>query len=174
MLGLLHEYLKTMRNPWKSVETIERIQEKMMRNMINFAYHNTRFYKEKFKKAGITPFDIQSVSDLKKIPVATKDQVRNNPEFLFASGYTRKNSFAEQTTGSTGKIIPILHNSEAISHFYAGSFRMYWQWGYRPLDKLVYIGHGKTPQTILDKLGLSRRKFVSILLSEREQIETIK
>jgi phenylacetate-CoA ligase len=174
MLGLLHEYLKTMKNPWKSVETVKKIQEKMMRNIISFAYHNTRFYKEKFKKAGITPSDIQSLADLKKIPVVTKDQVRENPESLFASGYTRENSIVEQTTGSTGKILPILHNNEAISHFYAISFRMYWRWGYRPFDKLAYIGHGKTQQTMLDKSGLSRRKFISIFLSEREQIEVIK
>jgi phenylacetate-CoA ligase len=174
MLQSLYEYLKIMRNPWKDVEKLRKIQEKMMRAIIQFAYSHTRFYKEKFRKAGIEPSDIQTLEDIRKIPVCTKDEVRSNPEALFAAGYNRKNCIVEQTTGCTGKILPILHDRKAYSHFFAVDVRRFLGWGYRPWDKLIYIAHDETRRTLLDKLRLLRRYSVSIFLPEKEQIEIIK
>lgn len=174
MLRTAYEYAKIVRNPWKDKEELKNLQEKMMRNIVHFAYHNTRFYKEKFKKAGITPSDIKTLTDMKKIPVTTKDEARANPASLFATGYTEENCIVQQTTGSTGKILPVLHDKQAYSHFFAVGFRMFWDWGYRPWDKTVLIRHDKSEKMFLEYLGFLRRYYVSIFTSEKELINIIK
>ena len=174
MLRTVHEYTKIVRNPWKSKEELKDLQEKMMRNIIHFAYHNTRFYKQKFKKAGITPSDIQTLEDMKKIPVTTKDEARANPASMVAAGYTKKNCVVQQTTGSTGKILPILHDKEAYSHFFAVGFRMFWDWGYRPWDKIVLIRHDTCEKNLLEYIGLLQRYYISIFTPEKKLVNTIK
>lgn len=174
MLRTAYEYAAIVRNPWKNKEELKNLQEKMMRNIIHFAYHNTRFYKEKFKKAGITPSDIKTLNDIKKIPVTTKDEARANPQSFFAQGYTEKNCIVQQTTGSTGKILPVLHDREAYSHFLAVGFRMFWDWGYRPWDKTVLIRHDKGEKRVLEYFGFLRRYYISIFTPEKELIKIIK
>ena len=174
MFQSAYEYAQIVRNPWKDPAELKRIQEKMMRNIIHFAYYNTKFYREKFTEAGITPSDIRTLEDMGKIPVTTKDEVRKNPESLFASGYDRTNCIVQQTTGSTGKIIPVLHDHKAYTHFHAIGLRTFWDWGYRPWEKIALIRHDKCEKMLFEYLGLFRRFYISILAPEQEQIEMIK
>ncbi|MBU7011472.1 MAG: phenylacetate--CoA ligase family protein [Theionarchaea archaeon] len=174
MFQTVYDFAKIVRNPWKPPEELRRIQEKMMRNIVHFAYYNTRFYKEKFKKAGITPSDIKAVEDMEKIPVTTKDEVRKNPKSLFAAGYNENNCIVQQTTGSTGKILPVLHDKEAFSYFNAMGFRTFRDWGYRPWDKMILIRHDENEKILLEYLGLLRRYYIPIFTPEEKQIKIIK
>ncbi len=174
MLRTAYDFAKIVRNPWKPPEELRKIQEKMMRTIVHFAYYNTRFYKEKFKKAGISPSDIRTAEDMEKIPVTTKDEIRKNPKSLFAAGYNEGNCIVQQTTGSTGKIIPVLHDQEAFSYFNAMGFRTFWDWGYRPWDKMILIRHDKNEKVFLEYLGLLRRYYIPIFTPEEEQIKLIK
>jgi hypothetical protein len=45
-----------------------KLQEKRLRNIIHFAYRETRLYHDKLKVAGLFPDDIKTLDDLKKIP----------------------------------------------------------------------------------------------------------
>lgn len=59
-------------------ETIQAIQLKRLREIVSCAF-NTDFYKRKLPKAGInSPDDIKSLDDLKRIPLVTKDDLRQN------------------------------------------------------------------------------------------------
>ncbi len=171
MLKPAYKYVKIMRNPWKNMEELKKIQEKMVKTIVQFAYHNTRFYKEKFKKAGIHPSDLKTLDDMKKIPISTKDEVRSSPESLYAVGYNEKNCVFRKTTGSTGKIIPILQDKEAYFHFNAVGFRMFWDWGYRPWEKIMIIRHESDRKSFFEKLGLVRRYYVPIATPEEELVK---
>lgn len=174
MLRPAYKYVKIMRNPWKNMEELKKIQEKMVKTIVQFAYHNTRFYKEKFKKAGIHPSDLKTLDDMKKIPISTKDEVRSSPESLHAAGYNEKNCVFRKTTGSTGKIIPILQDKEAYFHFNAVGFRMFWDWGYRPWEKIMIIRHESDRKSFFEKLGLVRRYYVPIATPEEELVKIMK
>jgi len=77
-----------MFNP--ETETLNRrelldFQNERLGILINHAYANVRYYRNKFDAAGLNPDDIKTLEDLKKIPFTTReDLVSNYPYGMFA------------------------------------------------------------------------------------------
>jgi len=66
-------------------EGVEAIQLRRLQTTIARVYATVPFYKKSFDAAGITPKDIQSLSDLKHVPFTTKQDLRDNyPYDMFA------------------------------------------------------------------------------------------
>lgn len=66
-------------------EAISAIQLKRLKATLEKVYATVPFYRKRFDEAGVTPSDIQSLSDLQKIPFTTKQDLRDNyPYGLFA------------------------------------------------------------------------------------------
>jgi phenylacetate-CoA ligase len=70
----------------KKIETIprnelEKRQFKLLKNLVKYCYDNSKFYRNKFKTAGITPDDIKTLDDAQKIPFTSKFDLRDNYPF---------------------------------------------------------------------------------------------
>lgn len=66
-------------------EGLEAIQLRRLQTTLDRIYATVPFYKKSFDKAGITPEDIQSLDDLRRIPFTTKQDLRDNyPYDMFA------------------------------------------------------------------------------------------
>jgi len=66
-------------------EAIESLQLKRLQQTVDRVYATVPFYRESYKKAGITPSVIKSLEDLKKLPFTLKQDMRDNyPYGLFA------------------------------------------------------------------------------------------
>ncbi|MBN1784790.1 MAG: phenylacetate--CoA ligase [Candidatus Bathyarchaeota archaeon] len=70
----------------KKIETIprnelEKHQFKLLKNLVKYCYDNSKFYRNQFKKAGITPDDIKTLKDAQKIPFTSKFDLRDNYPF---------------------------------------------------------------------------------------------
>lgn len=66
-------------------EDMEALQLKRLQQSVRHVYENVPFYREKFAEEGLTPEDIQSLDDLKKLPFTVKKDLRDNYPFgLFA------------------------------------------------------------------------------------------
>lgn len=61
-----------------SLKELKGIQEKKLRRQVEYVYRNSRFYKEKFKMAGLRPRDIRTIDDLQKLPFTEKDELRES------------------------------------------------------------------------------------------------
>jgi phenylacetate-CoA ligase len=72
------------------IETMDRkelleLQMERLQIVVNQAYSNVDFYRKKFDEAGVSPDDIKSLDDLKRIPFTTrKDLMDNYPYGMFA------------------------------------------------------------------------------------------
>jgi phenylacetate-CoA ligase len=67
-------------------EAIESLQLKRLQQTVQRVYATVPFYRESFKKANLTPDDIKSLDDLKKIPFTLKSDMRDSyPYGLFAA-----------------------------------------------------------------------------------------
>ena len=62
-------------------EALEAIQLRRLQTTIERVYANVPFYREKFQKAGVSPADIRSLDDLKRLPYTTKQDLRDNYPF---------------------------------------------------------------------------------------------
>ena len=66
-------------------EDLEDIQLRRLQATIERAFYNVPFYKENFQKSGVTPADIKSLDDLRRLPFTTKQDLRDNYPFgMFA------------------------------------------------------------------------------------------
>ncbi len=61
-------------------QRMKKLQEERFLSVARWAYTKTRFYRNKFHQAGITPDDIRSLKDVVKIPFTTKDELRVSQE----------------------------------------------------------------------------------------------
>ncbi len=66
-------------------EVIESLQLKRLQRAVERVYATVPFYRESFKKAGVTPDQIKSLDDLRRLPFTLKQDMRDNyPYGLFA------------------------------------------------------------------------------------------
>jgi phenylacetate-coenzyme A ligase PaaK-like adenylate-forming protein len=114
---------------------LERIQ-----SIIRQGYNHVPYYKELFDKNKLKPSSIQSLSDIKKIPLLTKNDIKKNIMQIKARNYPA-NAFQKRSTGGTTGI-PLYFYLEK-SHWLGIHFafnRIYMQQaGYQWSDKIISI-----------------------------------
>jgi phenylacetate-CoA ligase len=67
------------------LKDLQRIQLKRLRHVVGYVYEKVPFYHQKFNQMGLKPSDIRSLSDISKIPLTTKEDIRQNFPFkMFA------------------------------------------------------------------------------------------
>ena len=65
---------------------MKELQLKRLKNSVKLVYDNVPFYRQKFKEAGVTPDDIKTLEDVRKLPHTRKTDLRDNYPFgLFAA-----------------------------------------------------------------------------------------
>jgi phenylacetate-CoA ligase len=175
MLKTLY-YLPTFyKNQYKSLKVLKKLQEKRLKYVVNFAYRNTVLYKEKFKKAGITPADIQTLDDITKIPVTTKEEIKAGyPHESVAPGYTEQNCIVEHTSGSSGNMLKVLYNPDASERFRAIAFRDYLAQGVRPWHMFCIMGRDPVEIERATKSILYRTCGILEGRPERELVEELR
>jgi len=84
-------------------EKLLELQLERLKGMVNRIYHDVPFYRNKFQEAGLVPEDVQTLSDLQKLPFTTKVDLRDNyPYGLFAVPL-EKIVRIHASSGTTGK-----------------------------------------------------------------------
>ncbi|AZU63426.1 phenylacetate--CoA ligase PaaK [Neobacillus mesonae] len=82
---------------------IEKLQLSRLQQTVNRVYENVPFYKSKFDELGITPNDIESLEDVKKLPFTKKKDLRDQYPFgLFAVPMDEVNRI-HGSSGTSGK-----------------------------------------------------------------------
>lgn len=107
---------------------------------IDHACTHVPYYREKFKKAGLSPSNFQGPADLKKLPFLTKSDVRGAfPGQIVADKTDINACHFSATTGSTGKSLPFLYSPKTFAYYLATNLRVYTMIGYRPWHRCSYI-----------------------------------
>lgn len=132
-------YKKLVKNQWKPFNELKHDQEKQLRKMIKLAFENVPYYHSLFKGLGISPEDIRTVEDLKKIPILTKEIIKNNWEDFKPVNLPSIKYYNNATGGSTGT--PMQYRLSKHDRFLNGAL-LYRGWGYggyELVDKMVFL-----------------------------------
>ena len=116
---------------WSRTEH-ENYQNERLKDIIHHAYNEVPWYRENFKIRKLTPRDITTIHDLPKLPVVTKEIIRQEgwDKFTPRSGNSSK-QFSFFSSGSTGEPFLFYLTRESYSMKYASAIRG-WQWmGYQ-------------------------------------------
>ena len=86
-----------------SREKIEQIQLERLKETVNRVYEKVPYYRVKMDAVGIKPEDIQSLSDLQKLPFVTKQDMRDTYPFGLFAVEKDKLVRIHASSGTTGK-----------------------------------------------------------------------
>ena len=82
---------------------LEKLQAKRLHDIVAWVYARVPFYQKKFKEAGITPDDIQTLDDLKRLPFTTKQDLRDEYPFGIFAIPLEEVVRIHASSGTTGK-----------------------------------------------------------------------
>jgi len=99
------------------LEEIKKIQWKKLKKLIQHAYMHSKFYQESFKSINLTPNDIRSYEDFKKIPIIDRKILKRNYNKVKNIDCFTQEYIVTFTSGSTGEPFAFLidKNREAIN-----------------------------------------------------------
>ena len=120
--------LETMSRDQLEALQLERLQKTVHHCM------NSEFYRERFKELGITPDDIRTLDDVKKLPFTTKDDLREHYPFGLASVPLKECVRLHSSSGTTGNPTVVLHTQKDLDEWAKAVARCLWMVGSRPED----------------------------------------
>jgi phenylacetate-CoA ligase len=85
-----------------------RFQTERLREIVAHAYDHVELYRNKWRRAGVHPRDIQSPADLARLPITTKDDFRHHfPSGILSTQCSAEDCFVLGTSGSTGSPVKV-------------------------------------------------------------------
>jgi len=136
---------------WSS-EALRDLQLGFLRRLLRHAYLHTAYYREVMDECGIRPEDIESVADLRRLPLLDRDTVRATMQSRLA-GAPFGPLITKSTSGTTGEPVVVKYNAESRHWRDATRWRGYGWGGYRiGMRAMHYWGFGPpNPSWLLRK-----------------------
>jgi phenylacetate-CoA ligase len=173
VLFLLISVIKVHWNNVLSYKTLRKFTERRLIRGIHRAYRNVPYYKKLYDEWGVDIDEIQTIDDLNKLPMITKDEIREQfPKGIISTAYDPDRCHYSATTGSTGRSLPFVFSKSTFAFYIATGIRMYTMIGYRPWHKLVYIKYTKLNYP---KMGpFFRTEHIPSIITVEEQIAMLR
>ena len=124
----LHPQYETL-----SREEISKLQAERLQATVRHCM-NVPFYQQKFKDMGITPDDIKTADDVRKLPFTTKQDLRDTYPFGMAAVPLHDCVRLHSSSGTTGNPTVILHTQKDLDEWANQVARNLWMVGLRPDD----------------------------------------
>lgn len=89
------------RDSWTYGQLCE-YRDKRLRRLIRHCYQTVPYYRDLFREQGICPESIRTLSDLEKLPILTKDMIKECPEKFLSEAFPPRKMISAHTSGTTG------------------------------------------------------------------------
>jgi phenylacetate-CoA ligase len=135
--GLVETLDGFLKSQYRSRRELIAIQEEKLQRLIEFAYREVPYYRDKFAELHLVPADIRHLEDLQKLPVLGKEDIKDIRKFGPGGGIL--GTFTRTTSGSTGAPRKVMVSREAAlietALFYRFLFSMGYEWG----DRIIQL-----------------------------------
>jgi phenylacetate-CoA ligase len=89
---------------WLSQSQLHELQSEKLRRLVRHAYRTVPYYRARMQERRLHPEDVRSLDDLHKLPLLTKDDVRQHLHFdMIKEGVSPADLVRVQTSGRDGK-----------------------------------------------------------------------
>lgn len=124
--GAFHSFHQLLsKTEWYSTNDIINYQNENMIRIVNHAYQTVPYYRRVFSEKNLLPSDIKSIDDLPKLPVLTKNDIKQNFYELVSSDYNLKQVYRGHTSGTTGSPLEVCYDQNTVNVTYAALDRQY-------------------------------------------------
>lgn len=97
-----------------SREKILEIQNEKIVKQVRHVYENVKYYRDLMDKKGVTPDDIKSVDDIKKLPFLSKDDLREAYPYGLLGTDLKNCVRIQSTSGTTGRRVVAFYTQADI------------------------------------------------------------
>jgi phenylacetate-CoA ligase len=116
-----------------------------------FVYEKVPFYTDWFNYNNLTPSDICNIGDLQKLPVVSKNEIRESPNKFKSKNLQLQKYNILNSSGSTGEPFTYYISKDAYSMKYSAAIRG-WSWmGYRLGDFYAKLSQNRR-NTVIKKM----------------------
>ncbi len=158
-----------LRHPSMSRETLIQYQNRQLRRLVTHAYGHVSYYRQLFDRHGLLPEDIQTLDDLRRIPITSRSGLQAlSVDQIVAKGVDHHSLIVRKTSGSSGKpmIVRRTWMEERLQGFLG--FRALRSYGLRVRDRHCYVISPRSThaqdhqvfQRILQLVGIGRHHQV--------------
>ncbi len=129
------------------LEELKKIQLKKFKRIFTWAYENSKFHRSLYKKAGITPHDINTFDDIRHVPTVDKSmmkEIQRKDPFPYGDALCvpiEDVTEYRQTSGTTGQPVYQPDTWQDWEWWSESWAYILWAQGYRPRDR-VFIPFG--------------------------------
>ncbi|MCR4852944.1 MAG: phenylacetate--CoA ligase [Prevotella sp.] len=123
-------------NPEKetmSRDALEALQLERLQKTVRHCM-NSEFYRKRFAEIGITPDDIKTLDDVRRLPFTSKEDLRENYPFGLACVPLKECTRLHSSSGTTGNPTVVLHTQKDLVEWAEAVARCLWMVGSRPED----------------------------------------
>jgi len=132
-------FLWLQRTQLFSRSKLKEVQRKRLRFLLEHAFRHVPFYHRVFRARGLRPSDIKSDKDLVKLPIVTKDDIRNNFHDFLSRDFQKYGPVLNSTSGSTGEPFRHYIDRKTVSIANATTWRGWGYAGYKFRDKMAVL-----------------------------------
>ena len=164
----LSEQLKVLKSSeFNDKNEILAIQNKKLQALVKHCYETVPYYQRVFKSLGLTPDDIRTREDLQKLPILTKQIIRDNYDDFFSTAVPLKYRKRASTGGSTGTPLVYCTDKREWSLQRASTIRAWENYGLHLGDKIFSLagssltkrGGRLSSKTIYDRVIIRNHKY---------------
>ena len=98
-----------------SAEKIKALQDERLVATVKRVYENVEYYRKKMDEKGVTPDDIKSTDDLYKLPMLTKDDLRDAYPYGLLATDLKNCVRIHSTSGTTGKRVVAFYTQNDLN-----------------------------------------------------------
>jgi len=178
-------YSALQRTQWLTSEEINNLQSERLIRLLRHTIIHVPYYRNKFKELGINIDEIKSIADLTRIPLLSKQDVRDNLYFdLFADNHRKSDMLPISTSGSTGEPFITYADRTQLEMRWATTLRALGWTGWKPGKRQLRLWHqniGMTKSQVIRERTdafIMRREFIPAYEMDTQLIshmfETIK
>ncbi len=158
---------KAQRSQWLAPDELQARTLAKLQAILSHASARVPFYGELFQQCGFDPAAIKEPGDLARVPILTRQEVRNNfADKLLAQGIPAKRRRVSYTSGSSGFPLGFHKDKQAESQSRA-LLLLFWEWaGVRPWDAMLWLEHPERFKEFYNQNPLPMRIARRLFLGE--------
>jgi len=149
--------LEMKRNQWKSEAQIESLQERLLQELVSYARANVPHYKKTLGPAA----PIRSLEDIRHLPIFHKEDVLASPDSFISRAVDKSALKSKVTSGTTGVPLTIYSDRRDCGYAIALEQHQLTEVGVGPFDLKAHITYYSLEPTLLQRLGLFRRVYLT-------------
>jgi len=146
---------------WWPRDRILALQDERLRNLIGHAYNNVPFYRRIFEQRALNPVEIAASGNLVRLPILTKQLVRDNFDDLIARDFPSRRLVSCRTGGSTGEPLSFYGTRDDCRGWgIAAELRAYGWAGYEVGDRCALLCERSVYESGMGRVSRIVRHFL--------------